>query len=142
MQFGFGLLPGFEIIRKIQRPSEILENPRTIGEQIKRERQLRGLRQCDVAKELQVNTYTICNWERGRAIGRPRFYPAIIRWLGYDPFPIPESSNETLHYHRLRLGLTSQEMASQLGIDQGTLLRRERFWGVSRSATCSKSIKV
>jgi len=125
MQFGFGLLPSVEIKRKIVRPSEILENPQTIGEHIKRERQIRGLRQRDVAETFKLNPHTICNWEKGKAIQYPKFYPIIIDWLGYDPFPKPRSSGEELLFSRYRLGLTSREMAIHLGIDQSTLLKRE-----------------
>ncbi|QLC24403.1 helix-turn-helix domain-containing protein [Parasphingopyxis algicola] len=72
MQHGFGLFPYTEIKRKIQHPSEILENPRTIGEHIRRERQIRGLRQVDVAEALHLDPHTICDWENGKkSIGHP-----------------------------------------------------------------------
>tara|TARA_R110002073_G_scaffold187409_1_gene346094 strand:- start:5426 stop:5758 length:333 start_codon:yes stop_codon:yes gene_type:complete len=109
------------------RPSEILENPQTIGEHIKRERQLRGLRQCDVAEDLGLNAHTICNWEKGKDIQYPKFYPLIIDWLGYDPFPAPLTSGEELLFSRYRLGLTSRQMALRIGIDQSTLLKREKL---------------
>ena len=126
MQFGFGLPLYVEIKRIIDRPSEFLENPQTIGEHIKRERQIRGLRQIDVAEILELDPHTVMNWERGGAIRYPSYYPCIIEWLGYDPFPKPSSPGEHLLQSRLRMGLTSQEMADRWGIDQGTLLRREK----------------
>lgn len=39
--------------------------------------------------------------------------------------PVPVTAGEQLKRERWLLGLTSQEMAVRLGIDQGTLLRRE-----------------
>jgi hypothetical protein len=59
-RFGFGLLPYVETKRKITRPSEIISNPKTIGEHIKRERKIRGLRQIDVAEALGLCPDTIC----------------------------------------------------------------------------------
>ena len=120
------MLPFTEYKRKNPRPSAVLENPQTIGEHIKRERQLRGLRQCDVATELGVNTFTICNWENGQAVGRPRYYPIIIDWLEYDPFPEPQTIGQKLLQDRLRLGLTSQEMAQRNGVDQSVILKGEK----------------
>ena len=78
-----------------------------------------------MAKVLGVATDTIFNWENGKGIRYPRYYPRILDWLGYDPFPEPSSSGEEMRFERYRLGLTSQEMASCLGIDQSTLLNRE-----------------
>ena len=93
---------------------------------MKRERQIRGLRQIDVAEALDIDPHTVCKWEQGNAIRFPSYYPHIIGWLGYDPFPIPASPGEHLLHSRLRMGLTSREMADRWGIDQGTLLRREK----------------
>jgi len=129
MQFGFGLPLYTEIKRKVDRPAEILENPQTIGEHIKRERQIRGLRQIDVAEALNLNPHTVTNWERRGAIRYPSYYPVLIEWLGYDPFPKPASPGEHLLHSRLRMGLTSREMAERWGIDQGTLLRLEKDQG-------------
>lgn len=50
--FGFGLLPHFEVKQKFVRTDGIMDPP-TIGEHIKREWQIRGLRQIDVADALQ-----------------------------------------------------------------------------------------
>ncbi|MGP1354518.1 MAG: hypothetical protein ACTS1Z_14475 [Parasphingopyxis sp.] len=80
-----------------------------------------------MAETLKLNPHTICDWENGKkSIGHPRYYPRIIAWLGYDPLPAPQSDGEARRQERWRLGLTSQEMADQLGIDQSTLLKREK----------------
>jgi transcriptional regulator with XRE-family HTH domain len=112
---------------KQARPSEILENPQTIGEHLKRERQKRKLYQRDVGQALGVSSFTIMNWEKGYDTPKhPALFPKIIAWLGYNPLPKPETKGSQLRHERLLLGLTSQQMADRLGIDQGTLLAREK----------------
>lgn len=64
-------------------------------------------------------------WEKDQSTPFPRYYPVIIDWLGYSPLPEPQTRGEKLKHDRLTLGLTSQQMADRLGIDQGTLLTRE-----------------
>lgn len=65
------------------------EEPKTIGEHLKRRRLDRGLRQKDVARELGVDFKIYENWEQEKYEPEDRFFPAIIRFLGYDPSPAP-----------------------------------------------------
>lgn len=113
-------------MRLCRIPVPELPEPVCVGDHIKRERVARKLRQRDVAEALGVNSWTIVNWERGGPIGRPCYYPVIIAWLGYVPLPEPKCEGERLRHARLIRGLTSQEMADEMGIDQSTLLGRER----------------
>jgi DNA-binding XRE family transcriptional regulator len=149
VRYGFGLPPFEKIRRKRARPSEILENPQTIGQHLKHERQLRKMFQRDVAKELCINQWTLIGWEKGtKQISQPSFFPRVIAWLGYDPFPIPKTEGEELRQARLRRGLTTRQAADEVGLDQGTWLRfetdkvvqvemRRRLvgWAVGQSAT-------
>jgi transcriptional regulator with XRE-family HTH domain len=48
-----------------------------------------GLRQKDVAAELGVNFKTYENWEQNKYEPEGRFFPAIVRFLHYDPSPPP-----------------------------------------------------
>lgn len=88
--------------------------------------------QRDVAKELGINQWTLIGWEKGqKQISRPCFFPRVIAWLGYDPFPKPETEGEELRQARLRQGQTAQEAADEVGVDQGTWLRFENDKSVS-----------
>jgi DNA-binding XRE family transcriptional regulator len=69
---------------------------------------------------------TIWNWECHESSPRVREIPAIIRFLGYDPLPPPESLAEKLIMSRTAIGITQKEMAKRLGIDPTTLSRLER----------------
>ena len=109
-----------------------MENRQTIGQHLKRERQLRKMFQKDVANELGINQWTLIGWEKGtKQISQPSFFPRVIAWLGYDPFPKPETEGEELQQARLRRGLTAREAAKEANVDQGTWLRFENDGDVS-----------
>ena len=69
---------------------------------------------------------TLLLWEKDRATPTVRYYPAILRFLGYDPFPPPTTLAERIARHRQRLGLSIEAAAKILGIDEGTFGRWER----------------
>jgi len=52
--------------------------------------------------------------------------PAIIEFLGYDPFPDPAELCDRLAALRRAKGWTIQQAAEQLGVDEGTWSRWER----------------
>ena len=88
--------------------------------------------QKDVARELGVNQWTLIGWEKGtKQISQPSFFPRVIEWLGYDPFPPPATEGEELRQARLRRGQTAQEAADEVGVDQGTWLRFENDGSVT-----------
>ena len=65
-------------------------------------------------------------WKRD---ARPPFvhaYPKIIQFLGYEPWPSPETLAEALLAERRRRGLSVETSAKIIGIDPGTWLRWER----------------
>ena len=122
-----------------------MENPQTIGEHLKRERQLRKMFQRDVAKELGINQWTLIGWEKGtKQISQPSFFPRVIEWLGYDPFPKPRTEGEELRQARLRRGMTAQQAADKVGVDQGTWLKFENDRNVSprKSARLAERLGV
>jgi transcriptional regulator with XRE-family HTH domain len=94
------------------------EEPKTIGEHIKRRRLQLHLMQKEVAAQLGVNFATLQNWERN--VGRPliRHIPGIISFLGYDPEPEPKELAKRIAYARRRLGWTQEQLAQYLRIDE------------------------
>jgi transcriptional regulator with XRE-family HTH domain len=46
--------------------------------------------------------------------------PAIIQFLGYDPFSEPRSLSERMRTKRRIMGWTIKEAARRLGVDSGT----------------------
>jgi transcriptional regulator with XRE-family HTH domain len=100
--------------------------PKTVGDHIRRRRLELKLLQKDVAKQLGVCQPSVYNWEANRSQPDIRYIPAIIQFLGYDPLPSVEGLGAQLVQRRIALGLSQKEAARRIGVDPGTLARRER----------------
>ena len=87
---GFIALLQFVPIKlKSLKPKETDFEPRTLGDHIRRRRLEMKLTQKEVADQLGVVPWTVLNWEKGRTQPLIKFIPAIVGFLGYDPFPQP-----------------------------------------------------
>jgi DNA-binding transcriptional regulator YiaG len=71
--------------------------------------------------QIGVDTTTIHNWEGNKSVPAIRYIPAILRFLGYSPFPSAERFPERLATVRKMLGLSQRTLAESLGVDPGTL---------------------
>jgi transcriptional regulator with XRE-family HTH domain len=91
-----------------------------------------GLIRRQAALRLLVSADTILLWEHDRATPTVRHYPAILRFLGYDPFPPPTTLAERLVRHRQKLGLSIEAAAKLIGVDEGTFGRWESGRGKPR----------
>jgi transcriptional regulator with XRE-family HTH domain len=98
----------------------------TLGDHIRKRRLDLGLLQREVAAKIGVDEISICNWERQRTLPEIRFIAPIIEFLGYDPFPEPDSFPEKLKTYRMRMGLSQKKLAEKLGIDPSTIMNWER----------------
>lgn len=120
-------LPFVRVCLTARIPKPYPENPATLGEHLKKRRHELGLFQKDAATLLRVNQWTLIGWETGRRVRVvARHEAAIIRFLGYNPFPPPRTLGEAIRRKRRELGLTARELAAQLGWDEGTVLRYEQ----------------
>ena len=78
-----------------------------------------------MARQLHVGEWTYLLWEHDRTFPNIRMWPTVIRFLGYYPFPEPQTlSDRLIAFRRLR-GLSIKELARQLGVDEGTLAKWE-----------------
>ncbi|WP_404979710.1 helix-turn-helix domain-containing protein [Caulobacter segnis] len=93
--------------------------------QLRRRRHELHLRRIDVAAMLGTSWKSLMWWEQDAREPLPRFYPAIIRFLGREPWPQPVTLPEQLLAERRRRGLTIQETAKAVGVDEGTYGRWE-----------------
>lgn len=98
----------------------------SLGIQLRRRRRELGLRRTDAAERLGVSWKTLMWWEHDEREPSDRFYPAIIRYLGGEPWPVPETLGERLRAKRRRSGLSIDRAAVLMGVDEGTLGRWER----------------
>jgi transcriptional regulator with XRE-family HTH domain len=99
---------------------------RHIGDHLRKRRLDLNLLQREVAERLGASPAAITNWELGHTAPALAWMPHIIRFLGYDPRPMPEAIGSRLKAYRRGRGVSQEAMARQLGIDPGTLARWER----------------
>lgn len=69
---------------------------------------------------------TVLLWEKDRVKPSARHYPAILGFLGYDPFAPPATLGERLAHKRRELGLSVKAAAKLLEVDEGTFSSWER----------------
>ena len=99
--------------------------PHTIGEHLKARRLALHRFQSDVAKELGADEVSLQNWERGIYKPVPRFYPAIIRFLGYIPFGHGGTPSGMMRWLRCCAGWTQQQLATAARCNDVTVWRWE-----------------
>jgi DNA-binding XRE family transcriptional regulator len=99
--------------------------PHTIGEHLKARRLALHRFQSDVAKELGADKASLQNWERGIYDPIPRFYPAIIRFLGYVPFTHDGTPSGMIRWLRCCSGWNQQQLAAAAKCNEVTVWRWE-----------------
>ena len=114
------LLQCVTIRLKALKPKETDFEPRAIGEHLRKQRLVLGLTQGQGAKQLGINSWTVQNWEKGHTEPPIESMPAIVRFLGYDPFPEPKTLPERLLAKRRAMGWSIRTAAQMLGVDPGT----------------------
>jgi len=85
-----------------------------------------GLLQKEVAEQLRVDTASICNWESNESQPMVRCLPGIIAFLGHNPLPEADDLIGKFKRERCTLGLTQEQLAQKLGIDESTIAGWER----------------
>lgn len=108
------------------RPPGYPEEPRTLGEHLRKRRIDRGETQREAARQVGVHPATFHNWEkafREPGVGR---WPAIPAYLCYDPSPEPASLAARIRARRCQEGLSQRELGRRLGLDPGTVGAWER----------------
>ena len=91
------------------------QEPRTVGDHIRKRRLAQKLRQKDVAEQLGVTASTVFNWEANTSTPNLRQMPAIIDFLGYNPAPEPDSHTERRVWQRTAQELSQKEDALRMG---------------------------
>lgn len=79
-----------------------------------------------MAAQLGCDEKSLLWWERDEREPAMKFYPAIIVFLGGEPWPKPETIPERLLAERRRRGLTIKEAANVAQVDEATFLN----WGL------------
>lgn len=80
----------------------------------------------DAASLAGVDPKTWMWWERDEHEPSVHQFPAIIRYLGYEPWPEAVTLGEKLLAQRRLHGLSIKRAAAVLGVDEETLSRWKR----------------
>lgn len=104
-------VPGLEEETKIQ----------TLGKLLRQRRRRLGLTLESVVRSLGVNLWTLMNWEHDRRIPTDRYYPALIEFLGCEPWPTPTTLAERLRASRLRRGLSQEQAAAVMQVSPDSI---------------------
>lgn len=110
---------------KTAKPGPYPADPATLGDHLRKRRHELGLLQRQVARKLRVTLNTVIDWEKDRVEPELRYWPNIISFLGYDPYPEPRTLGEKLRSQYRALGIARKEAAARLGMDENTLQRYE-----------------
>ena len=102
------------------RPREDDFEPQTLGDHIRKRRLVLGLDQKQAAAGLGVTIATVSNWEGGWAYAAIEHIPAVLEFLGYDPFPEPSTVPERLLAKRRARGWSIRQAARHLAVDPST----------------------
>jgi len=108
---------------KAQKQRDYSEDPKTLGDHLKKRRRELGLLQREAAERIGIGRETYSNWETGKTQPVAAQFRPVVAFLGYDPTPAPETLSERLKAKRRELGVTFAQVARYLRWDPGTLTR-------------------
>ena len=115
-------------------PSEL----KTIGDHILKRRLEMGATQREVALLICCDPISIYHWEKNQNQPYVRHYPAIIKFLGYNPLNPGKTIGSKILYCRMTRGFSRRKLAKEMGIDEGTLAR----WELDRKAPTGKCLAL
>lgn len=114
---------GVPLTLKALKSKDYVEEPKSLGEHLRKRRKELGLLQREAAAQMGVSAETIANWEKDRARPLAAQFRPVIAFLGYDPSPEPKTLAQRVEAKRRVLGVTFEQVADYLGWDAGTLTR-------------------
>lgn len=125
---GIPALPFFKSSTNVNKPLEtkLLINPATLGGKIRNKRLELRLLQKEVAKTIGVSEDSITLWENNKSKPYVRYYPKIIKFLGYVPFDIDSLTlGGQIKLYRYLNGLSQEDIGIKLGINESTVFHYE-----------------
>jgi transcriptional regulator with XRE-family HTH domain len=99
-----------------------IENPTTLGQQLRNRRLELRLSVKAVAGMIGVKKETITNWEYDRTEPYASYSARIVAFLGYNPFHFDASTLAgKLKTYRYRNGFSQEKAGKVLGLDETTI---------------------
>lgn len=115
---------GVSKVLRAERPAKLPDKD-TLGGKLHARRLELGLTQTEASKRIGVCPKSLVHWETNTKVPADRLYPAMIAFLGYEPWPFPRSLSERLVAERRRRGLSRDRAAAIVGVDEEVLRRWE-----------------
>jgi transcriptional regulator with XRE-family HTH domain len=115
------------VVLKAHKPPspEFPKELRTLGDHIRKRRLDLGLFQKHVAERIGVDEDTIYRLESNESKPQIQFIPAVIKFLSYNPFRLPDSPSQRLVFYRQIHGLSQSKLAKRTGVDPKALCLAE-----------------
>lgn len=110
------------------------EEPRTLGAHLRRRRIGLRMTQVQAAREFGVCDLPYIKWEADRTRPGIANWPAIVRFLGFDPIPAPTDFSEATGALMRDLGADRRRLAVMLDVDVKSVFNWER----STSIPCQR----
>ena len=123
---GVALLPNVPITIKTKKSTLFDLVPRTLAEHLWKQRMMLILTQEEASGLIGANTETYQHWEKGYTEPEIESIPAIVRFLGYDPFPPPKTLQERMLAKRRGMGWTLKMAAAVFEVNRKTWKSWER----------------
>lgn len=101
------------------------EAPKTLGEHLRKRRLDLRRTQEQTAAHFGISPTAYHGWEADRNTPNIAKWPEVVRFLGYDPSPIPTNFGEAVSAIRQSLGLDKRKFAARLGVDVKSVLNWE-----------------
>lgn len=98
---------------------------RSIGDHLLGRQLDLGLNRKEAAAQIGVDSETLKNWHQDRTEPEVRSYPALIRFLGYNPLPEANTQGQAVRRERMTRGLSRDVLALKARVDEATIRRIE-----------------
>ena len=98
----------------------------SLGAHLRRRRRALGLLRSEAATLICADEKSLMFWERDEREPLVSAFPAIIAFLGYEPWAPPGTLGDALLAERRRRGIETSKAAELAGVDEGTWRRWAR----------------
>lgn len=119
------LLPNVPAHLTAVKPEFVIAPGDSVGMHLRRMRKALGLFQAQAAEMLGVCKASVWNWENEKSEPEDQLFPAIIRFLGYEPWSSPKTLPERLRAERRRRGISIKVAAELMDVAHGALANWE-----------------
>jgi site-specific DNA recombinase len=112
-----------------RKPDYLAVQGDSLAARLRRRRRELGITRIEAAAQLGTHPVSLNLWEKHGREPAISAYPAIIAFLGYEPWPTPQTLAEALKAERCRRGMNIRAAAGLVCVTEGTWAGWERGAG-------------